>query len=127
MGHRPPRSVNIWARCLAHDCFARFIEQAGRQERFVGQLLECIQAYVEWGAAVRVRQLARQYAPVLDARLEKKTALFNYMRDMRAERGAPQQQQLQLSTHHQSRRLVEQTAEASASRQREAGGGGGGE
>ena len=97
----PPRTVNLWARCFAHDCFVWFLKQAGRQERFVVQLVECIQSYVEWGAAARVAQLARQYAPLLESRLMKRTALVNYMR---AERLFHQQRN--------SKRTLEQHAPA---------------
>ena len=102
----PPRTVNLWVRCLAHDCFALFVLQAGRQERFIVQLMECIQSYVEWGAAARVAQLARQFASVLEARVEKRLALVGYMR---AER-LMQQQHLML---HSKRPVEESIANGS--------------
>ena len=108
---QPARSINVWARCLAQDCFTRFLLQAGRQERFVVQLVECIQSYIEWGAVARVGQLARQFASLLEPRLEKRMALVGYMR---AERLMQQQQ-------NSAKRPLEQTAELGPS-----GGEGGG-
>ena len=103
----PPRTVNVWVRCLAHDCYAAFLLQAGRQERFVVQLVECIQSYVEWGAAARVSQLARQYASTLETRVEKRMALIGYMRNERL------MQQQHQSLH--GKRALEHSTDSSVS------------
>ena len=74
------RSVNLWLRCCGLECFARFLQAVGWEERFLSQLVECLQAFFEYGALVKVKLLVSEFSDQLDKKLANGFALLPFIR-----------------------------------------------
>jgi predicted ATPase/signal transduction histidine kinase/CheY-like chemotaxis protein len=65
-----PRYINLWLLAMAHECLTRFLCALGREQQFRAALLDCLQAYREWGAEAKVRLLCEEFREELSGELQ---------------------------------------------------------
>ena len=66
----PTHSTNLWLHAIATECFARFLHAVGRDEKFGQAVMECVQAWQQYGATVKVEALVLEWGDVLTGRLD---------------------------------------------------------